>query len=85
MDALTERGYAVYALNPHAIHVPIMLLNGERDPNVINSSDAEFFAHLASVDRRWVVLANSDHVARLGRPKDFVYAMTVFLGRPVTR
>jgi pimeloyl-ACP methyl ester carboxylesterase len=71
------------ALDPHAIHVPIMLLNGELDPNVINSSDAEFFAQLATVDRAWVVLAHSDHVAHLERPDDFVYAITAFLGRPV--
>jgi pimeloyl-ACP methyl ester carboxylesterase len=77
-----EREFA--ALDPHAIHIPIMLLNGERDPNVINSSDAEFFAQLANVDRAWVVLVNSDHVAHLERPKDFVYAITAFLWQPVT-
>ena len=62
-----------------------MLLNGERDPNVIDSRDAEFFSRLASVDRAWVILANSDHVAHLERTADFVHAIVAFLDRPVVR
>lgn len=67
-------------LDPHAIHMPVLILNGERDPYVLGSEAATFFAQLASIDRTWVVLANSDHVAHLERPRDFVRAITTFLG-----
>ena len=67
-------------LDPHAIHMPVLILNGERDPYVLGSEAAAFFAQLASVDRTWVVLANSDHVAHLERPREFVRAITTFLG-----
>ena len=73
------------ALNGNAIHVPVMLLNGERDPNVINSRDAEFFAQLGGVDRAWVILANADHVAHLERTADFVHAIVGFLDKPAAR
>jgi pimeloyl-ACP methyl ester carboxylesterase len=67
-------------LDPHAIHMPVLILNGERDPHVLGSEAASFFAQLGSVDRTWVVLANSDHVAHLERPREFVRAITTFLG-----
>lgn len=67
-------------LDPHAIHVPVLILNGERDPYVLGSEAATFFAQLGSIDRTWVVLANADHVAHLERPRDFVRAITTFLG-----
>ena len=67
-------------LDPHAIHVPVLILNGERDPYVLGSEAAAFFAQLGNVDRTWVVLANSDHVAHLERPREFVRAITTFLG-----
>jgi pimeloyl-ACP methyl ester carboxylesterase len=68
-------------LDPHAIHMPVLVLNGERDPYVHDSEAPAFFAQLASIDRTWVVLSNSDHVAHLERPRDFVHAITSFLGR----
>ena len=37
---------------------------------------------LASVDRAWVVLAHSDHVAHLERTAAFIHAVTSFLERP---
>jgi pimeloyl-ACP methyl ester carboxylesterase len=72
-------------LDPRAIHAPVMLLNGERDPYVLGSEAATFFAQLRGVDRAWVVLANSDHVAHVERPRDFARAITSFLGRVGTR
>lgn len=79
VDWRNEQEFA--ALDPRAIHVPVMLLNGELDPTVGNSADTEFFSHLTSVDRTWVVLAHSDHLAHLERPHDFVAAIVTFLGR----
>lgn len=66
-------------LDPHAIHMPVLILNGERDPYVHDSEAPWFFAQLGSIDRTWVVLSNSDHVAHLERPRDFVHAITSFL------
>ncbi|MGH7621940.1 MAG: alpha/beta hydrolase, partial [Gemmatimonadaceae bacterium] len=68
-------------LDPHAIHMPVLVLNGERDPYVKESEAPAFFAQLGSIDRTWVVLSNSDHVAHLERPRDFAHAITSFLGR----
>jgi len=66
-------------LDPHALHMPVLVLNGELDPYVRASEAPSFFAQLGSIDRSWVVLSNSDHVAHLERPRDFVHAITSFL------
>ena len=79
VDWRDEREFG--ALDARAIKVPVLLITGERDPNV-TAADAEFFGHLASVDRQWVVFAAADHVAHLERPRDFVYAITAFLSGP---
>ena len=72
-----------WALDPSQIRVPTMLLNGDRDPIAANASLGEFFSRLATADRWWVVLANSDHVAHLERQREFVQAVVSFMERPV--
>ena len=79
VDWTSEGEFGV--LDPGRIRVPILFLNGERDPYVRRSVTPEFFAHLGAVDRTWTVLANADHVAHLERPGAFVRAVTGFLGR----
>jgi pimeloyl-ACP methyl ester carboxylesterase len=71
------------ALNPLKIHTPTLILHGEADPIAKEAGLPTFFSLLGTVDRAWVVLARSDHVAHLERTAAFVYAVTSFLERPV--
>ncbi len=73
------------ALNPLKIHTPTLILHGEADPIAMEAGLPTFFSMLGTVDRAWVVLAHSDHVAHLERTAAFVYAVTSFLERPAAR
>lgn len=68
-------------LDPARVKVPVLLINGERDPVAAAADLPWFFPRLAAVDRSWVVLANTDHVAHLERPAEFVRALTGFIER----
>ena len=66
-------------LDPAELHTPTLVIHGERDPYAAGSGMPSFFARLASVDRAWVVLAGTDHVAHLERQDAFVQAIVAFL------
>lgn len=70
------------ALDPAKIHTPTLILHGDADPYANDAGLAVFFPRLATVDRAWVVLAHSDHVAHLERTAAFIHAVTSFLERP---
>lgn len=72
-------------LDPAAIHVPTLIIHGDRDPYAKEAGLPVFFSRLGTVDRWWVVLASADHVAHLERQPAFVQALVGFLerdGRP---
>ncbi|MEP6729291.1 MAG: alpha/beta fold hydrolase [bacterium] len=69
-------------LDPAAIHVPILILHGERDPYANAAALPVFYSKLNAVDRSWIVLAGADHVAHLERTSAWVHAITSFLERP---
>ena len=69
------------ALNPSKVKTPTLVINGERDPVAEAAGLPVFFSKLAAVDRAWVVLAHSDHVAHLERQQAFVNALVSFLER----
>jgi pimeloyl-ACP methyl ester carboxylesterase len=69
------------ALNPAAVHVPTLVIHGERDPYAAEAALPVFFSRLAAVDRSWVVLASADHVAHLERQGVFVQEVVGFLER----
>jgi alpha-beta hydrolase superfamily lysophospholipase len=52
-------------IRPESIRVPTLLIQGKRDPSIKPEVAAAFFAHLASEDRRWIVIAHGDHAAHL--------------------
>jgi pimeloyl-ACP methyl ester carboxylesterase len=52
-------------IRPQSIRVPTLLIQGERDASIKPEVAAAFFAHLASHDRRWIVIAGGDHAAHL--------------------
>ena len=78
-----EREFAV--LDPSALRVPVLVINGERDPYAARADLGAFVAKVTGVDRSWVVLARSDHAAHLERQQAFVDAVTGFLSRDPAR
>ena len=68
-------------LDPAMIHTPILVIHGEKDPYAAGAGMPNFFAKLSSVDRAWVVLAGTDHVAHLERQDAFVQAVVSFVER----
>lgn len=70
-----------WVLDPSAVRVPTLVINGDRDPIAAAASLGVFFSRLATADRWWVVLANADHVAHLERQPEFVQALVGFMER----
>ncbi len=70
-------------LDPSAVLVPTLLLQGEKDPYAPTERQAAFFSKLGTADRTWVTLAGGDHAAHLERARPaFLYALVSFLRRP---
>lgn len=70
-------------LDPSAVLVPTLLIQGEKDPLAPTSRQAAFFSRLGTADRAWVTILGGDHVAHLETPRPrFIHAMTSFLKRP---
>jgi pimeloyl-ACP methyl ester carboxylesterase len=53
------------ALDPAAVHVPTLVIHGEKDPYAPVAAQAKLFARLGSPDRAWVVVSDGDHAAHL--------------------
>jgi len=71
------------AMKAAALHVPTLLIHGERDPYAPLRVQGAVFMSLGHADRQWVVLAGCDHAAHLERcgPR-FVQAVVGFVRRP---
>ena len=69
------------ALDPAAVHIPTLVIHGERDPHANAAGLPVFYSRLGAVDRWWVVLASADHVAHLERQSAFVQAVVSFVER----
>lgn len=69
------------ALDPARVHVPTLLLDGERDPYANASNHPAVFSKLGTADRWWVVLPGADHAAHLERQAAFVNALVDFMER----
>ena len=73
------------ALDPSAVHVPTLIIMGERDPyaNAVPGGEATFFGRLGTGDREFVVLPGVDHAAFLENQRArFVEALVDFMQRP---
>ena len=79
MDWRHEEQFA--ELDPAKVRVPVLLINGERDPYAGAAALPTFFSRLATADRWWVVLAHADHAAHLERQRAFVQAVVSFMER----
>src|SRR5262249_39596184 len=53
------------AIHPEEIRVPTLMIHGARDPAFKPAVAAAFFGHLASPERRWIVIGAGDHAAHL--------------------
>ena len=74
------------ALDPAAVHVPTLLLEGEFDPLAHAAWNAALFTRLGTAQREWVVIAGADHAAILESTQDEVLAATdAFLKRLALR
>lgn len=62
------------ALAPEAVHVPVLLLQGELDPGSKTDGFARMFTRLGTFDRQWVVIPGGDHIAFLGNTAPRVMA-----------
>jgi pimeloyl-ACP methyl ester carboxylesterase len=68
-------------LDPALVHVPTLLLDGERDPYANASNHPAVFARLGTADRWWVVLPGADHAAHLELQQAYVNALVAFMER----
>ena len=68
-------------LDPATVTLPVLLINGERDPYANAANLPAFFSRLATVDRWWVVIGRADHAAHLERQGEFVQAVVSFMER----
>ncbi len=77
------RGHEWNELDPSAVTVPTLLLQGESDPLARTEPHTRFFANLGTAHKEWVVLAGGDHAAFLETPRaTFIHALTGFIQRP---
>jgi alpha-beta hydrolase superfamily lysophospholipase len=78
------RGTAQFnGLDPAAVHVPTLLIHGERDPYAPVANQAKLFTRLGTPDRAWVIVPQGDHAAHMENcaPR-FVDAVVSFVSRP---
>ena len=54
-----------HQLDPQAITVPTLLINGEHDPYAPADKNSSFFRKIGSTDKTWVVISNSGHNAHI--------------------
>lgn len=75
--------YQFNAMDPAALHLPTLLLEGSRDPRAAGTGHSRLFARLGTQDRTWVILPGGDHAAHIENSHDaFIHAITSFLARP---
>ena len=71
-----------FAFAPQEIVVPTLMIYGVNDP-FKNAAAGEFFAALASTDRSFSVLPNSDHAAHVeDAGRAWTHAIVGFLRQP---
>jgi len=76
------RGHEWNELDPAAVTVPTLILQGEHDPLSPSASLALLFDRLGSPDKAWVVVPGGDHAAFLETPRPYFLAtLDAFLAR----
>jgi len=67
-------GHEWNALEPAAVTVPTLILQGEHDPLSPSASVALLFDQLGTNDKAWVVIPGGDHAAFLEAPRPYFLA-----------
>jgi pimeloyl-ACP methyl ester carboxylesterase len=69
-------------IQPSAIRVPTLIIQGERDPGIKPPVVARFFTQLGAPSRQWIVLGGGDHAAILEDTHGaFIAALVGFLNQ----
>ncbi len=67
-------------LEPSAVAVPTLILQGEHDPLSPSEAQADLFEGLGTADKAWVVIPGGDHAAFLETPRAyFIDVLASFL------
>jgi pimeloyl-ACP methyl ester carboxylesterase len=70
-------------LDPARVHVPTLVIYGDRDINVPPPDGPRFLARLAATDKQLVELKGAGHAAQLEDTHDaWVSAVAAFLSKP---
>ena len=64
-------GHEWNQLDPAAVRVPTLILQGEHDPLSPEALAAPLFAGLGTTDKAWVVIPGGDHAAFLEAPRSY--------------
>lgn len=71
------------AIRNDRVTMPALVIQGSRDPGMVEASTARFVASLAASHRQWTILPGGDHAAQLEDTHDaFVDAVAGFILRP---
>jgi pimeloyl-ACP methyl ester carboxylesterase len=71
------------ALDPAAIHMPVLLLQAELDPYARTDAQARLFSRLGTRDRQWVAIPRGDHAALLeDTAPRMIAAIRAFIDHP---
>jgi alpha-beta hydrolase superfamily lysophospholipase len=72
-----------FVCDSSGIKAPVLVIFGERDPNVDKSGSAKFFRRIGTGEKQMVVLPGADHCAHLESTHDaWINAIADFLRRP---
>ena len=70
-------------LDPAKLTVPVLLIQGQFDPNTPTPVQAQSFVRFGNPDRQWVIIAGGDHALLLEKMQSaFIAAIINFLERP---
>lgn len=68
------RGHEWNRLDPSAVTVPTLVLQGEYDPLAPAAAQERLFTELGTSDKAWVVVPGGDHAAFLEAPRPYFLA-----------
>lgn len=67
---------------PSHLHVPVLLVHGDRDPQAPFALEDKLFTRFGTADKWWVVLPEADHAAHLEKAAtELVRVTTAFVAR----
>jgi alpha-beta hydrolase superfamily lysophospholipase len=69
-------------IDPSLITTPVLLIQGEYDPQAPTDVQAKLFTRLKTADKTWIVISGGDHAAFMETPReDFISSFSGFISR----